>query len=107
MTPEAFAQEMNHRPAVNGLTAMHDAIHRALTAPAAQLAEHLAQISWMIARGAQLDIADNVGQTQRQLAASAVDDPAFQRENSEAVLAALNEGEAIWIEKDRISISNK
>jgi hypothetical protein len=45
----------------------------------------------MIAHGARLDLEDNTGQTQRQLAEAAVHDPAFPRENVEAVLAAINE----------------
>lgn len=90
MTPEAFAQEMNTSPAVNGLTAMHDATHRALTSPADELQGHLDQISWMIAHGARLDLPDNVGQTQRQLAEAALHDAAFPRENVEAVLAAIS-----------------
>jgi ankyrin repeat protein len=90
MTPEDFAQEMNTSPPVNGLTAMHDAIHRALTSPAAQREGLLAQIMWMIEHGARLDIPDNTGQTQRQLAESAQDDPAFPKENTRAVLAAID-----------------
>lgn len=89
MIAAEFAAEMNVRPAVNGLTAMHDAVHRALTSPPDRLATHLAQIEWMIARGARLDIADNTGQTQRQLAESALGDPAFPQENVRAVLHAL------------------
>jgi len=90
MTPEAFAEEMNTRPAVNGLTAMHDAIHRALTSPPAELAGHLDQITWMVARGARLDLPDHTGQTQRQLAEAAQHDPAFPEQNVRAVLAVLN-----------------
>jgi hypothetical protein len=89
MTPEAFAEEMNTSPAVNGLTAMHDAIHRALTSPPAELDGHLAQIMWMIERGARLDMPDNIGQTQRQLVESAQNDPAFPKENVQAVLDAV------------------
>ena len=81
---------MNVSPAVNGLTAMHDAIHRALTSPPAELEGHLAQITWMIAHGARLDIPDNIGQTQHQLAEAAQNDAAFPPENVKAVLAAVN-----------------
>lgn len=90
MTPEAFAREMNTSPAVNGLTAMHDATHRALTSPPDELQGHLDQIKWMIAHGARLDLPDNIGQTQRELAEAALDDPAFPRVNAEAVWAAIN-----------------
>ena len=89
MTPEAFAREMNVSPAVNGLTAMHDAVHRALTSPPAELEGHIAQITWMIQRGANLDIPDHTGQTQQQLAESAQNDASFPRENADAVLAAV------------------
>lgn len=89
MMPEAFSREMNTSPAVNGLTAMHDAIHRALTSPAAELGDHLAQITWMIEHGARLDVPDNTGQTQGQLATSALNDPAFPRGNVQAVLSAI------------------
>jgi hypothetical protein len=94
MTPEAFAAEMNVSPAVNGLTAMHDAIHRALTSPDAELQGHLDQIRWMVRRGASLDIPDNTGQTQRQLVAAAQHDPAFQPATVAAVAAAVNEAGA-------------
>jgi hypothetical protein len=91
ITPEAFAAEMNVSPAVNGLTAMHDAVHRALTSPDAELAGHLDQIRWMIRRGASLDIPDNTGQTQRQLLDAAQHDPAFKPAIVAAVAAAVAE----------------
>src|SRR5258708_1990702 len=89
MRADALAEEMNVSPAVNGLTAMHDAIHRALTSPPAELEGHLAQITWMVEHGARLDIPDNIGQTQFQLAESAQHDSAFPTENVKAVLAAI------------------
>ena len=95
MTTEAFAREMNTSPAVNGLTAMHDAIHRALTSPPAELEGHVTQITWMIKHGARLDIPDNVGQTQGQLAETALKDTAFPRENVEAVLEAIDAAKSI------------
>jgi ankyrin repeat protein len=94
MTPAAFAAEMNVSPAVNGLTAMHDAIHRALTSPPAELDGHVAQITWMIQRGARLDLPDNTGQTQSDLVAAALDDPAFPAENVAAVAAAVAAAQA-------------
>ena len=94
MLPAAFAAEMNVSPAVNGLTAMHDAIHRALTSPSAELDGHLAQITWMIRHGARLDLPDNTGQTQRDLVAAALDDPAFPAENVAAVAAAVKAAQA-------------
>jgi len=92
MPAHEFAAEMDVRPAVNGLTAMHDAVHRALTSPQAELAGHLAQIAWMIERGASLDIPDNTGQTQRQLAEAAQGDAGFPQENVRAVLTVLTAG---------------
>jgi hypothetical protein len=94
MPAAAFAAEMNVSPAVNGLTAMHDAIHRALTSPPEELGGHLAQITWMIRRGARLDLPDNTGQTQRDLVAAALDDPAFPAENVAAVAAAVKAAQA-------------
>lgn len=92
MTPADFAAEMNTSPAVNGLTAMHDAIHRALTSPPDRLEGHLAQIRWMLARGARLDMPDHTGQTQRALAQSARQDPnTFPPANVDAVLSAIGE----------------
>lgn len=89
MMPAVFAREMNVSPAVNGLTAMHDAIHRALTSPPTELEGHIAQITWMVQRGASLDIPDNTGQTQHQLAESAQSDASFPGDNAKAVLAAI------------------
>jgi hypothetical protein len=94
MPAPEFAAEMNVRPAVNGLTAMHDAVHRALTSPPAELAGHLAQISWMLQHGASLDIPDNTGQTQRQLAAAAQGDAGFPAANVQAVRDVLAIGQA-------------
>ncbi len=90
MPAEAFAEEMNVSPAVNGLTAMHDAVHRALTSPPAELEGHVAQIVWMIQHGARLDVPDNTGQTQLQLAEAAQSDSAFPAENVQAVLNAVH-----------------
>ncbi|MER0509320.1 hypothetical protein ABR850_07720 [Aeromonas veronii] len=90
MTPSDFAAEMNTSPAVNGLTAMHDAIHRALTSPPVKLEGHLAQIRWMLVRGARLDMPDHTGQTQRALALAARQDPeTFPPANVDAVLSAI------------------
>jgi prenyltransferase beta subunit/predicted ester cyclase len=89
MTPEDFAKEMNTSPAVNGLTALHDAVHRAMTSPLEDLQGHLDQISWMLTRGARDDIPDHTGQTQRQLAIDALGDDAFPQENVNAVRKTL------------------
>ena len=89
MSAEKLAAELNARPAVNGLTAMHDAIHRALTSPPGELAGRIEKIVWMRARGARFDLPDNTGQTQRQLAESALGDAAFPQENVRAVLVEI------------------
>ncbi|RCS42044.1 hypothetical protein DTL42_19635 [Bremerella cremea] len=89
MTKQDFADEMNTSPAVNGLTAMHDAVHRALTAPAPDLQPHLNKIRWMLQRGARIDIPDHTGQTQKQLAIEAHGDPAFSEGNVRAVWEVL------------------
>jgi prenyltransferase beta subunit len=89
MPAQEFTAEMNVRPAVNGLTAMHDAVHRALTAPPAELGGHLAQIAWMIERGASLSIANHTGQTPQQLADAAQGDAGFPQENVHAILTLL------------------
>ncbi|MCK8058464.1 MULTISPECIES: ankyrin repeat domain-containing protein [unclassified Fusibacter] len=90
MTAEDFAVELNISPAVNGLTAMHDAIHRALTSPLSQLDGHIRQIEWMIGQGARLDIADHTGQTQYQLADSARTDSGFPNVNASAVWQVIS-----------------
>lgn len=89
MTPDAFAAAMNAKPAVNGLTALHDSVHRALTAPPEKLPVHIEQIRWMITRGARTNIEDHTGQTQEGLARAALEDPNFKKENVVATLEAL------------------
>ncbi|MEO1002896.1 MAG: hypothetical protein AAFX65_07285 [Cyanobacteria bacterium J06638_7] len=84
MEPDAFAAEMNVSPTVNGLTALHDAIHRALTAEPSNLDQRLEQARWMMERGARSDIPDHTGQTQRQLALEAAD-AGFPPANVDAV----------------------
>lgn len=88
MTPVSFAAAMNARPAVNGLTALHDSVHRALDAPPSALPQRLEQIRWMVKHGARYDIEDHTGETQEGLAREALKD-ANRQENASAVLAAL------------------
>ena len=84
MTPEAMRQALNHKPAVNGLTALHDSVLRAATGSAG----YLEQIRWARGLGAAADIPDHTGRTQRDFAAAAfVTDG--QRENAVAVWEAL------------------
>jgi len=52
MTPVAMKQALNHKPAVNGLTALHDSVLRAATGSAS----YLEQIRWARGLGAAVDI---------------------------------------------------
>jgi len=84
MTPEAMKQALNHKPAVNGLTALHDSVLRAATGSAS----YLEQIRWARSLGAAANIPDHTGRTQRDFAAAAfVTDG--QKENAAAVWEAL------------------
>lgn len=84
MTPEALKQALNHKPAVNGLTALHDSVLRAATGSTS----YLEQIRWARGLGAAANIPDHTGRTQRDLAAAAfVTDG--QTENAAAVWEAL------------------
>lgn len=84
MTPEAMKQALNHKPAVNGLTVLHDSVLRAATGSAS----YLEQIRWARGLGAAANIPDHTGRTQRDFAAAAfVTDG--QQENAAAVWEAL------------------
>ena len=84
MTPEAMQQALNHQPAVNGLTALHDSVLRAATgAPG-----YLAQIRWARGLGARVDLPDHTGRTQRDIAAAAFVTEG-QKDNAAAVWEAL------------------
>jgi len=85
ITAAELAAALNEIPAVNGLTALHDAVLRAGTAPADRLPRYLDQIRWEVASGARSDIGDFSGRTQRQYAES-IADP----ERRAAVVAALD-----------------
>ena len=84
MTPEAMKQALNQKPAVNGLTALHDSVLRAATGSA----RYLEQIRWARGLGAAADIPDHTGRTQRDFAAAAFVTEG-QRENAAAVWEAL------------------
>jgi 2-keto-3-deoxy-L-rhamnonate aldolase RhmA/ankyrin repeat protein len=84
MTPESITQALNYKPAVNGLTALHDSVLRAATGSA----NYLEQIRWARGLGAAANIPDHTGRTQRDFAAAAfVTDG--QKENAAAVWEAL------------------
>ncbi|MCP4365967.1 MAG: hypothetical protein GY800_11820 [Planctomycetes bacterium] len=84
MTPETIKQALNQKPAVNGLTALHDSVLRAATGSIG----YLEQIRWVRRLGADVDIADHTGRTQRDFATAAfVTDG--QKENAATVWDAL------------------
>ncbi len=85
ITAAELAAALNEIPAVNGLTALHDAVLRAGTAPADRLPRYLEQIRWEVGSGARSDIGDFSGRTQRQYAEN-IADP----ERRGAVVAALD-----------------
>lgn len=87
MGPEAMKTALNHKPAVNGLTALHDSVLRAATGATG----YLDQIRWARKLGAAVDIADHTGRTQRDFAAAAFVTPG-QKENAAAVWEALQLG---------------
>ena len=66
ITAAELAGALNERPAVNGLTALHDAVLRASTANESRLTGYLDQIRWEVASGARSDIEDFSGLTQYQ-----------------------------------------
>jgi hypothetical protein len=88
MTREAFAKALNEKPLVNGFTALHDSVLRALSARGQRLDDYLAQIWWLVRHGARYSIEDHTGRTQEAIARAALDDPAFG-ENARKVLAEL------------------
>lgn len=89
MTPEAIKNALNDKPAVNGLTALHDSVLRAATG----VSTYLDQIRWARGLGASPDIPEHTGRTQRDFAAAAfVTDG--QRENAAGVWEALDVGPA-------------
>jgi 2-keto-3-deoxy-L-rhamnonate aldolase RhmA/ankyrin repeat protein len=84
MTPAAMKRALNHKPAVNGLTALHDSVLRAATGSAG----YLEQIRWARGLGAAADIADHTGRTQRDFAAAAFVTEG-QKQHAAAVWEAL------------------
>lgn len=86
--PEALAAALNERPPVNGFTALHDSVLRALSADGKLLDDYLHQIAWEISHGARFDIMDFCGKTQEMIASAALQDSDF-RANARRVLLAL------------------
>jgi len=87
MPQGAMKRALNHKPAVNGLTALHDSVLRAATGSAG----YIEQIRWARGLGASSDIPDHTGRTQRDFAAAAFATEG-QKENAAAVWAALEPG---------------
>ena len=73
ITASELADALNEVPFVNGLTALHDAVLRASTAPENLLPRYLEQIRWEVSCGARSDIEDFSGRTQHKFAEGIVD----------------------------------
>ncbi|TFL16145.1 hypothetical protein [Jannaschia formosa] len=87
MSRQAIRDALNRKPAVNGLTALHDSVLRAATGSDG----YLEQIRWARALGASCDVAEHTGRTQRDFAAAAFATDG-QRANAPAVWDALAPG---------------
>jgi ankyrin repeat protein len=79
ITRQQLADAINEWPLVNGLTAMHDTVLRAMMADPARFDGYLNQARWFVANGGRADIEDFSGQTQRALAETARD-PSVRRQ---------------------------
>jgi hypothetical protein len=90
LSPQQIACALNEKPAVNGFTALHDSVLRALSAQGDLLDQYLVQIRWEVSHGASYDIEDHTGRTQEGIARAALEDPDFS-ENARKVLTALLE----------------
>ena len=73
ITAQQLAAALNERPAVNGMTALHDTVLRASSAAPDVRPGYVEQIKWFMARGAQSNIEDFAGRTQRDLAMAVQD----------------------------------
>ena len=85
LSASELAGALNEIPVVNGLTALHDAVLRASTAPEELLPRYLEQIRWEVSCGARSDIADFSGRTQHKYAED-IPNPS----RCKAILAALD-----------------
>lgn len=79
LTEAQLADAINEWPLVNGLTAMHDTVLRAMMADPDRFPGYLAQARWFVEHGGRSDIEDFSGQTQRALAETAADPTVRQR----------------------------
>lgn len=73
LTPEQLAKALNDVPIVNGLTALHDSVLRASMVGADRIEGYLEQIRWAVSNGANYDMEDFSGRTQRKIAESVAD----------------------------------
>lgn len=72
--PAQLAAALQQRPAVNGLTLLHDTVLRAGTIAEQGFEGYLQQIQWAMHNGADAHIADFSGRTPLQLAAAIADE---------------------------------
>jgi hypothetical protein len=79
MTAEQLADALNHRASVNGMTALHVTVLGATTASPDRLEGYLDQVKWLVANGADVEVEDYCGITQRALAEKVADPPCRQR----------------------------
>ncbi|MBP2654824.1 MAG: Ankrd17 protein [Firmicutes bacterium] len=87
MSSQALTAALNEQPTANGLTALHDTVLRATTVAPDQLEGYLAQIRWFLDNGADTDIEDYSGRTQRAIA-EGVEDQARRKKIMAALRAA-------------------
>lgn len=85
---ERFTKALNERPLVNGYTALHDSVLRGLSAQGPLFEQYLDQIAWLVRHGANSEIEDHTGRTQRKIAADALEDPDFT-DNARKILTTL------------------
>jgi hypothetical protein len=88
LDPNVLAGALNEKPLVNGFTALHDSVLRALSARGHLLDQYLAQIKWLVGHGADYNIEDHSGRTQKTIALEALQDSSF-RDNASKILNAL------------------
>ena len=88
LNADILAAALNEKPLVNGFTALHDSVLRALSAQGDLLEQYLRQIEWLVHHGAKYNVEDHSGWTQEAIARAALSDPDF-RPNATRVLNAL------------------
>lgn len=89
MPKAVFTSAINEKPLINGFTALHDSVHRGLSASEDLFRQYLSQIVWLLKHGAKYDIEDNSGKTQEDIARIALSDPDF-KENARKILDVIH-----------------